>query len=418
MVKTRQDLKSIFDGEAEGLLMRRLLTLVLLLALTLAGNATTWRLLPTDVLIDRADLVVVGTIVAEEPGPIRTWEATDDKTRYHYTWGTLKISETLFGTLPDEGVKIEYQSFPHDSAFLSRKLGQRGVWILTASETPGVYTAGSPWDYEPLSRRPVIEGALRKIANREYGDATEGLAMFIEVEKAKSPANQEHILYFGLRNSSESAIELLSETEVMLDIQDHTGRIVSGKFPPPERRKNLKVEPGRVYRPLFPDIEVPLSMTPRPGQYRARLSYLQNRSPKGATKAPIVSPWRDLEVTPAVSDLLPRRDWGYRGDDVRDVEPPVPFPRLLVGGGRSYGLAFDRSGRKVASSGAVLTTVWNVESATHLGSVQTVHTESSVNLLEFSRESEALIQGDGELYPFATGRVTLGNTAQALASMG
>lgn len=171
--------------------------------LHLMAFAGTWVRMPTDQLIDSSDLVVVGTIIRERPGPVRTYDEFTD----YFTIGRLRVEEVLAGQVPQEGVEVLYESFANNSGSLPYHLGQRGVWILSRDPGSGCYSADYPWAFEPIHKRGRIDGALRRIRARRYGATSQGLSLFAQASRERCSPDGVALLV-GLRNDIQEPIQV------------------------------------------------------------------------------------------------------------------------------------------------------------------------------------------------------------------
>jgi len=127
-----------------GRFLRWALLLLILMSPAWAGVA--WDLAPIEERLQRADLVIVGKIIAESDFQGELLPAKV---------GTVSVSETLKGRFDQEKLTLIYSDIVG-----GHFLGQEGIWILNWDQRLGAYLCHEKADPEPLDTRDHVKQIL------------------------------------------------------------------------------------------------------------------------------------------------------------------------------------------------------------------------------------------------------------------
>ncbi len=125
-------------------LLHRVLLLLVLLSPAWAGIA--WDLAPLEERLQKADLVIVGKIIAESDFQ---GELLPSKV------GTVSVVETLKGQFDEGKLNLIYSDIVG-----GHHLGQEGIWILNWDKRLGAYRCHEKADPEPLDARGHVKQIL------------------------------------------------------------------------------------------------------------------------------------------------------------------------------------------------------------------------------------------------------------------
>lgn len=174
-------------------MLRCSLLIACLLSLALAPIArASWQYVPDEVLIDQADLIVVGEVT--------------DYASNQFTMGSVKldglklaVSRVLKNVHAKDGQAVEHVWLAQWSATdpggrksvtITHRPGQQGVWLLRKdSRLDGVYRADRyPTLLRPLAKLAAVEALVARRAALPSGPAASGLAVRTEVlERTAAP---------------------------------------------------------------------------------------------------------------------------------------------------------------------------------------------------------------------------------------
>ena len=297
----------------------------LVLMTTLAPRCqASWAYVPQEVRMMQADLVVVGTIAKLGKSIKR-----DGRT---YTVGVIKPTMILKGKpkMKDD-IRLAWPGPRPGGLRLSTDLiyrvGQKGVWVLTADKTRPVHWATYPTDYQPMQKLAAVRKKLGNVKNIKWGKATNGLQVGLIVEQRDLRKSKVRI-----KGKPVKAIAQLSLYPLLKNVSgkpmhvvDHFhDRPISIAFSGPDRKpidvklygnapkravdpkpRNFKqVLPGRVCTMGY---GFSLPMCTKSGEYTITLSYKNERD--GRTSK-INRVWQGQAGSPAIKVKVPAKSQG------------------------------------------------------------------------------------------------------------
>lgn len=119
---------------------------LLLILMSPAWAGVAWDLAPLEERLQRADLVIVGKIIAESDFQGELLPAKV---------GTVSVIETLKGRFDQEKLTLIYSDIVG-----GHFLGQEGIWILNWDQRLGAYRCHEKADPEPLDTRDHVKQIL------------------------------------------------------------------------------------------------------------------------------------------------------------------------------------------------------------------------------------------------------------------
>ena len=238
----------------------------LVLITTLAPRCqASWAYVPQEIRIIQADLVVVGTI--EKLG-----KAIKRRGR-SYNVGVIKPTMILKGKPKRKGdIRVAWPA-PRGglrvSTDITFRVGQKGVWVLTADKTLPVYWATYPTDYQPMAKLAEMRKKLANVKNIRWGKAKNGLQVGLIVEqrdmrKAKVRVNGKLV----------KAIARLSVYPLLKNVSDKPTHVVEHYYDRPMSITFKEVLPGQVCTMGY---GFGLPMCTKSGEYTITLSYKNKR---------------------------------------------------------------------------------------------------------------------------------------------
>ena len=137
---------------------------LVLMATLVPRCQASWAYVPQEIRIMQADLVVVGTI--SKPGKAIK---RDGRT---YNVGVIKPTTILKGKLKlKDDIRLAWPA-PRGglrvSTDITFRVGQKGVWVLTADKTLPVYWATYPTDYQPMAKTTTKSACMMRISCGTY----------------------------------------------------------------------------------------------------------------------------------------------------------------------------------------------------------------------------------------------------------
>lgn len=132
---------------------------ILLMAAVIADSALgMWAMFSEQELIERSDLIVVGTLASEQ-----RHKSGERELRV----GVIKIDEALKGSAPSEVLlALPANGQPISSSDLNYRIGQSGLWYLRAPPQGGdtAYKADHPQRFVP---RELAQPAIEKLRAKQ-----------------------------------------------------------------------------------------------------------------------------------------------------------------------------------------------------------------------------------------------------------
>ncbi len=280
-----------------------------------------WAYVPQEIRMMQADLVVVGTIA--KPG-----KAIEQDGRT-YAVGVIKPTMILKGKpkLKDD-IRVAWVA-PRPgglrlSTDITYRVGQKGVWVLTADKTLPVYWATYPTDYQPLEKLAEVRKKLANVKNIKWGKAQNGLQVGLIVEqrdmrKSKVRINGKPVkavaqlsVYPLLKNVSDKPMHVVNhfhDRPISIALYGPDGKPINVKLhanapkravdPKPHNFK--EVLPGRVCTIGY---GYGLPMCTKSGEYMITLSYKNERDGR-ALKLDRV--WQGQVDSPAIKVAVPAK---------------------------------------------------------------------------------------------------------------
>lgn len=186
--------------------MRRCLLSVALVALSVSSALALWAPVPFAILVDEADLIVVGKVAKIQDGGFALGKR-------NYDVAVVEVSAVLKSLAgkpkevhigqPAEGGGIAVST---DIRF---RAGQQGIWLLTKDPDKNVYWARHPFQFQEEKEQKQLVTLIDSRAKAPAGKAVNGLvarAELLEHGQAKGPPFYE--VRFSLKNVSEKPITI------------------------------------------------------------------------------------------------------------------------------------------------------------------------------------------------------------------
>ncbi len=275
--------------------------------------ATLWVRIPLDVRVEDADLVVVGRIVNEAPGPVvaqRYNVFMFSHTTFGFegppqvTFGTLQVDEVLKGR-PDSGlIRLAYGDHQN-----SRELGDEGIWLLRWDPKYQAYRCDYPWDRQDHAARAKVETYIQQAQTRQYFGPVGGLQLYATPRQNRIGPDDDCAIAVGIYNSgSATVLDRKSYLEVIVD-----KRIVK-TIRLSDWQPELLLEASSRKRDFLGtngEVKVPSESFSTPGKHSLRLELFH----EGKS---VVSDTIEVErITEALPKNDERRSW--------PEDPPVPL---------------------------------------------------------------------------------------------
>ena len=177
-----------------------------------------WAYVPQEIRMMQADLVVVGTITKLGNGIVQNGRA--------YDVGVITPTTLLKGKLKKNAViRVAWPAARGGglrvSTDIAFRVGQKGVWVLTADKTHPVYWANYPTDYQPMTKLAEMRKKLANLKNIKWSKATNGLQVGMIVEQRDMLGA--NVLVNGKRVK---AIARLSVYPLMKNVSDKPMQVV------------------------------------------------------------------------------------------------------------------------------------------------------------------------------------------------
>lgn len=269
----------------------------------------------------QADLVVVGTI--SKPGKAIK---RDGRT---YNVGVIKTTTILKGKpkLKDD-IRVAWPAPRGGGLRLSTditfRVGQKGVWVLTADKTLPVYWANYPTDYQPMAKLAEMRKKFANLKSINWGKAKNGLQVGLIVEqqdlrKSKVVVDGKRVkavarlsVYPLLKNVSDKpmhVVDLFQDRPISITFRGPDGKLINVKLygnpsnqvvvPKPHNFK--QVLPGRVCTMGY---GYGLPTCTKRGEYTITLSY-KNERDGGSSKINRV--WQGQADSTAIKVEVPAK---------------------------------------------------------------------------------------------------------------
>jgi hypothetical protein len=191
---------------------------LLLTAAMVPRCQASWAYVPQEIRMMQADLVVVGTITKLGNGITQNGRA--------YDVGVIAPTKILKGK-PKKKADIRV-AWPASragglrvSTDITYRVGQKGVWVLTADKTRPVYWANYPTDYQPVSKLAQIRKKLAHLNNIKWGKAKNGLQVGLIVEQRDMRSANVKV-----NGKSVKAVARLSVYPLMKNVSDKPMQVV------------------------------------------------------------------------------------------------------------------------------------------------------------------------------------------------
>ncbi|MDA1013654.1 MAG: hypothetical protein O3A00_04270 [Planctomycetota bacterium] len=255
-------------------------------------SRASWAYVPQEVRIMQADIVVAGTITKTGKDVVKNGTT--------YAVGVIKPMTILKGK-PKGEIRVAWPAPRPGGLQLSTtiiyKVGQAGVWVLTADETLDVHWATYPTDYQPLAKLPDVKQKLANLKAIQWSKAQAGLqvAMIIEqrdLRNSKIQVNGKPVkavaqlaVYPLFKNASDKSLHVVDhfpDQPMSFVFHGPDGKEIAvdlyGKLPKrdmPPRKHNFVELPANEVRMIGYGFQLPMCLTS--GTYSVALAYKNER---------------------------------------------------------------------------------------------------------------------------------------------
>ena len=284
-----------------------------------AQSRASWAYVPQEVRIAQADLVVAGSIIKTEKNVVKNGTT--------YAVGVIKPTTILKGK-PKGDIRVAWPAPRLGGLRLSTtityKVGQAGVWVLTADEKLPVHWATYPTDYQPLAKLPDVKQRISNLKNIKWNKAQSGLQIGLIVEQrdlrqAKVQVKGKPVKAVGqltvyplFKNTSGKPMHVLDHyTDQPMSVEFHgpDGKQIAvnmyGNRPKsdvPPRKHNFVELPANEPRMVGYGVGLPMCLTS--GTYSVSLSYKNDR---GGKLLKIADVWKGATSSTVVSVDVPEK---------------------------------------------------------------------------------------------------------------
>lgn len=296
-------------------------TSVVLMAALAPRCQASWAYVPQEIRIMQADLVVVGTIT-------RTAMAIKKDGRT-YAVGVIKPTMILKGKPKmNQEIRVAWPAPRAGGLSVSTdiiyRVGQKGIWVLTADKTLPVFWANYPTDYQALGKLAEVRKKLANLKNIQWGKASNGLQVGLIVEqldvrKSKSVVDGKPVkaisqlsIYPVLKNISDKPMQVVDHFQdrpISIALSGPDGQPIDVKIygDAPKQAVDPKtynfraVLPGRVSTVGY-GYRLPLCI--RAGEYTITLRYQNDRD---GVPLKIDNVWQGQAESRAVKVAVPAK---------------------------------------------------------------------------------------------------------------
>ncbi len=184
--------------------------------------------------------------------------------------------------------------------------GQRGVWILEKDKAENVYWATYPKDYQQASKLAEIEGILKQISQRKWGQKVKGLAAFAGSMQATGMVS----VQFGVKNTTARPFRICTypgDRPVRAKVNGAAGEVKVDFYKwlerarlAPCRAQNFEtVQPGKTKR--FDQYGQLALKGLKPGKYTVTVSFVAKRD---GTKLGVKNVWSGTVSAPMMTVVV------------------------------------------------------------------------------------------------------------------